>query len=101
MHAHELDDRPDLFRHPAQLQVPALGVQRPEARQEGTQAGTVDETQPAQVEHDLGIRFQYGCQVALELRRVAGIEFLHRHNHDGHVADSLDRDVHGVFVSFL
>ena len=94
VHAHELEHRSHLLRHAAQLQVAALGVQFPKAGNEGAQAGAVDEAQPGQIEHELGIGVEHRRHVALELRGVAGVELLHRHRRDRHVTDFLESYLH-------
>jgi hypothetical protein len=55
MHSHELEESADLFRHPAQLQIAALGAQLAQAGQHGAESRTVNKAHAAQVEHEFGI----------------------------------------------
>ncbi len=86
--------RANLFRHAAQLQVAALGAQLAKAGEHGAESGTVHKTQPAQIEHQLGIGLQHGRDVALELWRVARVQFIHRHFRDGNVVHLIDSYFH-------
>src|SRR5262249_45558993 len=90
MHADEFENRADPSGYLKQLQVPALCVQFPEAREKGTESRTVDKAQPAQIQGNLGVRLQNRCDIPLEFRAITGVEFVDRQNYDGDIARSLD-----------
>src|SRR5215510_4578408 len=94
VHTDKLEERPHLLRHAAQLQVPARGVQLPEARQDRTQPGAIDKAQLAQVEYHLGLWLQQRCHVAFEFLGVAGIQLLSWQDHHRHILHLLNSQFH-------
>ena len=79
MHADEFDNRADPSGHLKQLQVPALCVQFPEAREKRSESRTVNKAQPAEIKRDLGVRLQNWCDIPLKFHAITGVEFVDRH----------------------
>jgi hypothetical protein len=94
VHPHEFEDGAHAVGEATQLELPALGVDLAQAGKQSSESRAVDETQPRQIEHDLGLGIDRGEHVTLELGGVACVELLEAEPQQEHVFCPCDFEIH-------